>query len=124
MYPWAPDISDSLAQLVAESKQQTAAGAGLSGARHAADAAATVDTKEGVREKLDALVDRVKGLRKLTAEATLFLPLYELRRAQEVLYVKNVLVWYLYFGGLLLPLQYLARPITGLWPQGRTFPKK
>lgn len=78
------DITDSLAQLVADSKLQTAAGAGLSGARHAAEAAGAVDTKEGVREKLDALVDRVKGLRKLTAEATLFLPVYELRRAQEV----------------------------------------
>lgn len=52
----------------------------------AAAAAATVDldSREGVREKLDALVDRVKGLRKRTAEATLFLTVYDLRRAQEV----------------------------------------
>lgn len=43
-----------------------------------------VDGREDVREKLDALVDRVKGLRKRTAEATLFLTVYDLRRAQEV----------------------------------------
>lgn len=73
--------------LVVESKEQkehTAARAGLSGARHAAEEKATLDTKERVREDLDSLVDRVKGLRKLTAEASLFLPVYELRRAQEV----------------------------------------
>lgn len=61
------DISDSLGQLVADSKQH-----------------ATAEQKESVREQLDVLVDRVKGLRKLTAEATFFLPMYELRRAQEV----------------------------------------
>lgn len=77
-------ITKSLDELVAEAKSQTAAGAGLSGARHVADASATVDGKNGVREQLDVLVDRVKGLRKLTAEATLFLPVYDLRRAQEV----------------------------------------
>lgn len=87
---------------MAESKQkppQTAAGTGLSGARHAQGAAngdglgsclgvaAAVDGdgREDVREKLDALVDRVNGLRKRTAEATLFLTVYDLRRAQEVI---------------------------------------
>lgn len=67
-----------------ERKRQTAAGTGLSGARHAAGANVTTDGKEGVREQLDTLVDRVKELRKLTAEATLYLPVYDLRRAQEV----------------------------------------
>ncbi|CAM9531762.1 unnamed protein product, partial [Laminaria digitata] len=46
-------------------------------------AVGAVDTEEGIREQLNALVDRVKGLRKVTAEATLFLPVYDLRRAQE-----------------------------------------
>lgn len=93
---------------MAENKQQpsqTAVGTGLSGARHvqgaanalgggsddssaAGAAAAAVDGGEskrgGVREELDALVDRVKGLRKRTAEATLFLTVYDIRRAQEV----------------------------------------
>ena len=93
---------------MAESKpNSTAAGTGLSGARHAgaigsktvnrggvstivngeastSSAAGAVDTEEGIREQLNVLVDRVKGLRKATAEATLFLPVYDLRRAQEV----------------------------------------
>lgn len=93
---------------MAESKpHNTAAGTGLSGARHAgagasastvcgatavgSDATAVdsgpggaVDAEEGIREQLNALVDRVKVLRKLTAETTLFLPVYDLRRAQEV----------------------------------------
>ena len=43
-----------------------------------------MDAEEGIREQLNALVDRVKVLRKLTAETTLFLPVYDLRRAQEV----------------------------------------
>ncbi|CAN0028694.1 unnamed protein product [Ectocarpus sp. 4 AP-2014] len=94
------DITNTLDRLVAESKQrpsQTAAGTGLAGARHAhgeakalsgkgnsdAPSAPAVDGGSGVREELDALVDRVKGLRKRTAEATLFLTVYELRRAQE-----------------------------------------
>ncbi|CAB1101520.1 unnamed protein product [Ectocarpus sp. CCAP 1310/34] len=94
------DITNTLDRLVAESKQrpsQTAAGTGLAGARHAhgeakappgkgnsdASSAPAVDGGSGVREELDALVDRVKGLRKRTAEATLFLTVYELRRAQE-----------------------------------------
>ncbi|CAM9976902.1 unnamed protein product [Pylaiella littoralis] len=90
------DITSALARLIAESKQQapkTAAGTGLSGARHAhgeAKAATSDDTsaaafdgREGVREQLDALVDRVKGLRNRTAEATLFLTVYDLRRSQE-----------------------------------------
>lgn len=46
--------------------------------------AASVDETGGVREHLDALVERVKGLRKRTAEAALFLTVYDLRRAQEV----------------------------------------
>ena len=79
------DISDSLEKLVAESKQQASTGAGLPVAEHGGSPnAALVDEKEIVRTQLDALVDRVKGLRKLTAEGALFLPLYELRRAQEV----------------------------------------
>ncbi|CAM9814138.1 unnamed protein product [Ectocarpus fasciculatus] len=92
------DITKTLARLVAESKQrpsQTAAGTGLSGARHAhgeakalsgnsdASAPTAVDGGNGVREELDALVERVKGLRKRTAEATLFLTVYDLRKAQE-----------------------------------------
>ncbi|CAM9667462.1 unnamed protein product, partial [Ascophyllum nodosum] len=78
------DISDSLEKLVAESKQQASTGAGLPVAEHGGSPnAALVDEKEIVRTQLDALVDRVKGLRKLTAEGALFLPLYELRRAQE-----------------------------------------
>ncbi|CAM9581028.1 unnamed protein product, partial [Ectocarpus sp. 13 AM-2016] len=97
------DITNTLDRLVAESKQrpsQTAAGTGLAGARHAhgeakvppgkgnidAFSAPAVDGGSGgsgVREELDALVDRVKELRKRTAEATLFLTVYELRRAQE-----------------------------------------
>jgi len=85
----AADINDSLARLVAESKQksaQTAAGTGLSGARHAHGEAETISAGGGedVREQLDALVDRVKELRKRTADATLFLTVYDLRRAQEV----------------------------------------
>lgn len=108
----AADIATALARLVAASKQKpphTAAGTGLSGARHAQSEAAAnslgrcsedssaapavaVDGREDVREKLDALVDRVKGLRKRTAEATLFLTVYDLRRAQEVLYA-----WLLFF---------------------------
>lgn len=119
VYPPAPlssglDITASLEKIVAESKpHNTAAGTGLSGARHACSSASTtgasatgasttgafttgasttgtggavgaVDTEEGIREQLNALVDRVKGLRKVTAEATLFLPVYDLRRAQEV----------------------------------------
>lgn len=95
------DITNTLDRLVAESKQrpsQTAAGTGLAGARHAhgeakalsgkvnsdASSAPAVDGGSGVREELDALVDRVKGLRKRTAEATLFLTVYDIRRAQEV----------------------------------------
>ncbi|CAN0553995.1 unnamed protein product, partial [Ectocarpus sp. 12 AP-2014] len=94
------DITNTLDRLVAEGKQrpsQTAAGTGLAGARHAhgeakaspgkgnsdASSAPAIDGGRGVREELDALVDRVKGLRKRTAEATLFLTVYELRRAQE-----------------------------------------
>ena len=110
----AADITTALARLVAESKQkqpQTAAGTGLSRARKtqgegaangnapgrrsddsSAAAAAVVDGgdrdgdkgQEDVRERLDALVDRVKGLRKRTAEATLFLTVYDLRKAQQV----------------------------------------
>lgn len=107
------DITAALARLVAESKQkqkpsQASAGTGLSEARQAQGAAnangngngdgleragcseegsgvAATDPREEVRQKLDALVDRVKGLRKRTAEATLFLTLYDLRKAQEVL---------------------------------------
>eukprot|EP00752_Nemacystus_decipiens_P005588 g5057.t1 len=97
------DITSALARLVAERKQKpshTAAGTGLSGARHAqgagaanglggfsddspAEPAAAVDSREDVRERLDALVERVKGLRKRTAEASLFLTVYDLRKAQE-----------------------------------------
>lgn len=102
--PYPLDITASLEKIVAESKpHNTAAGTGLSGARHAAASASTavsgdastgvsgavgaagaVETEEDIREKLNALVDRVKGLRKAAAEATLFLPVYDLRRAQEV----------------------------------------
>lgn len=101
------DINASLEKIVAESKpSNTAAGTGLSGARHAgasdsksvnrgasgsvsSDASTStapeaVDIEEGIREELNVLVDRVKGLRKVTAEATLFLPVYDLRRAEEV----------------------------------------
>ncbi len=81
------------------SREQAKAGTGLSGqgararARHAhathGEATSTSDSAdagggEGVREQLDALVDRVKELRKRTADATLFLTVYDLRRAQEV----------------------------------------
>lgn len=96
----ATDITSALAHLVTQSQQkpQTAAGTGLSGARHAqgsgnnldgcsddSSAGAALAAGDGgdVREKLDALVDRVKGLRQRTAEATLFLTVYDLRRAQE-----------------------------------------
>eukprot|EP00904_Undaria_pinnatifida_P013060 jgi/Undpi1/8885/HiC_scaffold_25.g11347.m1 len=85
------DITASLEKIVAERKSQsTAAGTGLSGARHAGSTNAggassndVMDATEGIRDELNALVDRVKGLRKVTAEATLFLPVYDLRRAQE-----------------------------------------
>lgn len=114
--PLSPiDITASLEKIVAESKpRNTAAGTGLSGARHAAASASTtvsggastavsgdasssgavgavgaVETEEDIREKLNALVDRVKGLRKAAAEATLFLPVYDLRRAQEVWYMRR-----------------------------------
>ncbi|CAM9829124.1 unnamed protein product, partial [Hapterophycus canaliculatus] len=94
------DIAGALARLVSESMQrppETAAGTGLSGASQThgeagvraegeesgGDLAVVVDETGGVREQLDALVDRVKGLRKRTAEAALFLTVYDLRRAQE-----------------------------------------
>eukprot|EP00903_Cladosiphon_okamuranus_P012715 g11887.t1 len=88
------DITTALAHLVAESKQnppQTAAGTGtgvfgaanFEGLGSCSGEAAAVDGREDIREKLDALVDRVNGLRKRTAEATLFLTVYDLRRAQE-----------------------------------------
>ena len=92
LLPPGADITASLEKIVAERKSQsTAAGTGLSGARHAGSTNAggassndVMDATEGIRDELNALVDRVKGLRKVTAEATLFLPVYDLRRAQEV----------------------------------------
>ncbi|CAM9229294.1 unnamed protein product, partial [Scytosiphon promiscuus] len=95
------DITKALERLVAESEQrppQTAAGAGLSMVSRQANgeargqgegddsgsrSAVSVDETGGVCGKLDALVERVKGLRKRTAEAALFLTVYDLRRAQE-----------------------------------------
>lgn len=76
------DIANSLAQLFAQ-RPQTPAEAGISGARHAA-AASGESSSERLGATLDALVDRVKGLRQRTAEATLFLPAYDIRRAHEV----------------------------------------
>lgn len=54
----------------------------MSGARHAHTSHGSSDNDVGT--SLDELIDRVKGLRQRTAEATLFLPAYDIRRAHEV----------------------------------------
>lgn len=76
------DITRVLAELV-EGRKETAAGTGLAGARHAHSGSAGTDVDD-VGAALDELIDRVKGLRHRTAEATLFLSAYDTRRAHEV----------------------------------------
>lgn len=79
------DISESLAKLLAE-RGQTPADTGISGVRHAASAASfTASSGSDMGTVLDTLVDRVKELRQRTAEATIFLPPYDVRRALEVI---------------------------------------
>lgn len=92
------DITKALALLVAESEKrppQPATGTGLSealrkvgaegeGEGEESNPAVPVGDTGDIRDQLDALVERVKGLRKRTAEAALFLMVYDLRRAQEV----------------------------------------
>lgn len=80
------DISEVLATLVT-GRAQTAAGSGISGARHA-QAESNTNSMEDVGAAFDELIDRVKGLRQRTAEATLFLSAYNIRRAHEVCTIK------------------------------------
>lgn len=83
------DISEELATLV-PAHPQAAAGSEISGARHA-QVGSAASSVEDVGAAFDGLIDRVKRLRQRTAEATLFLSAYDVRRAHEVCPT----VWYI-----------------------------